>query len=215
MAIIWRAPLSLFPMVWIGVSFQPSSGHIRCARDKPGFSRGGASRRRAIVISMKTKMGRLMPESLQSFSTKTSVCAAKKLPRAVVGGLRRHRIPLLAVAGCEKGQKAEAAPPDVEVVSVTQEDVPITRGWVATLTGFVKAQIRAQGRICAHLAPEIRGDPSTAGALRHRVPRSGKGFLATLSGARRRMEPLRFRLEEHDDYASNVNGQTSTLNAVT
>ena len=38
----------------------------------------------------------------------------------------------------------EAAPPVVEVVEVTQKDVPITREWVATLTGKVNAQIRAQ-----------------------------------------------------------------------
>ena len=51
---------------------------------------------------------------------------------------------LLIVAGCEKEQKAEAAPPDVEVVTVTQKDVPIVKQMVATLTGLVNAQIRAQ-----------------------------------------------------------------------
>jgi len=51
---------------------------------------------------------------------------------------------LLFLAGCGEEKKAEAAPPDVEVVSVTQKDVPIVREWVATMTGFVNAQIRAQ-----------------------------------------------------------------------
>jgi len=37
-----------------------------------------------------------------------------------------------------------AGPPAVEVVEVLQKDVPITRDWVATLEGFVNAQIRAQ-----------------------------------------------------------------------
>jgi len=37
-----------------------------------------------------------------------------------------------------------AGPPAVEVVEVVQKDVPITREWVATLDGFVNAQIRAQ-----------------------------------------------------------------------
>jgi membrane fusion protein, multidrug efflux system len=46
--------------------------------------------------------------------------------------------------GCEKEKPVEAAPPVVEVVDVTQKDVPITREWVATLTGKVNAQIRAQ-----------------------------------------------------------------------
>src|SRR5271170_4496872 len=46
--------------------------------------------------------------------------------------------------GCGKEKPVEAAPPVVEVVEVTQKDVPITREWVATLTGKVNAQIRAQ-----------------------------------------------------------------------
>jgi membrane fusion protein (multidrug efflux system) len=45
---------------------------------------------------------------------------------------------------CRKEKQAEAAPPVVEVVEVTQKDVPITREWVATLTGKVNAEIRAQ-----------------------------------------------------------------------
>ncbi len=48
------------------------------------------------------------------------------------------------LSGCGEEKKAEAAAPDVEVVQVVQKDVPITREWVATLTGKVNAQIRAQ-----------------------------------------------------------------------
>jgi membrane fusion protein, multidrug efflux system len=50
----------------------------------------------------------------------------------------------LMLAGCNEEKKAEAAPADVEVVQVVQKDVPITREWVATLSGYVNAQIRAQ-----------------------------------------------------------------------
>src|SRR5271157_1148545 len=51
----------------------------------------------------------------------------------------------LFLAGCgEKKQAAAPPPPDVEVVQVTQEDVPITRDWVGTLDGLVNAQIVAQ-----------------------------------------------------------------------
>jgi membrane fusion protein (multidrug efflux system) len=46
-------------------------------------------------------------------------------------------------SGCDKQQPAEVAPV-VEVVEVTQKDVPITKEWVATLTGKVNAQIRSQ-----------------------------------------------------------------------
>jgi membrane fusion protein (multidrug efflux system) len=43
-----------------------------------------------------------------------------------------------------KEQAAPPPPPDVEVVEVAQQDVPITRDWVATFSGFVNADIRAQ-----------------------------------------------------------------------
>jgi membrane fusion protein, multidrug efflux system len=46
--------------------------------------------------------------------------------------------------GCGKMGPPPAGPPAVEVVEVLQKDVPITRDWVATLDGFVNAQIRAQ-----------------------------------------------------------------------
>jgi len=64
---------------------------------------------------------------------------------------RRHSKPALlflaaalsGLSGCEE-EKPPAAPPLVEVADVIQKDVPITREWVATLTGLVNAQIRAQ-----------------------------------------------------------------------
>jgi membrane fusion protein (multidrug efflux system) len=60
---------------------------------------------------------------------------------------------LAFAAGCGKGKTAEAAPPEVEVVEVTQKDVPITSQWVATLTGKVNAQIRAQ--VAGYLMQQI------------------------------------------------------------
>lgn len=51
---------------------------------------------------------------------------------------------VLCFAGCSKPSLPAAGPPSVEVVEVVQKDVPITREWVATLDGFVNAQIRAQ-----------------------------------------------------------------------
>jgi membrane fusion protein, multidrug efflux system len=48
------------------------------------------------------------------------------------------------LAGCETKQQAASVPPPVEFVEVTQKDVPVTKEWVATLDGFVNAQIRAQ-----------------------------------------------------------------------
>ena len=52
---------------------------------------------------------------------------------------------LLSVAGC--GGKSEAAappPPEVQVLPVQQKDVPIYGEWVATLDGYVNADIRPQ-----------------------------------------------------------------------
>jgi len=51
---------------------------------------------------------------------------------------------LLCSTGCEQAKPVSAAPADVDVTPVVQKDVPIIREWVATLTGKVNAQIRAQ-----------------------------------------------------------------------
>src|SRR5690348_7916402 len=48
------------------------------------------------------------------------------------------------LVGCAKTESAAPNPPSVEVLQVAQKDVPITKEWVATLDGFVNAQIRAQ-----------------------------------------------------------------------
>ena len=51
---------------------------------------------------------------------------------------------MISSVGCSKPAPPPAGPPAVEIVEVVQKDVPITREWVATLDGFVNAQIRAQ-----------------------------------------------------------------------
>lgn len=58
-------------------------------------------------------------------------------------------------SGCDKQQPAEVAPV-VEVVEVTQKDVPITKEWVATLTGKVNAQIRSQ--VAGYLMKQTYGN---------------------------------------------------------
>jgi membrane fusion protein (multidrug efflux system) len=47
-------------------------------------------------------------------------------------------------AGCKKSPQTGPPPPDVEVVSVQQKDVPIFTEWVGTMDGLVNATIRAQ-----------------------------------------------------------------------
>ena len=50
-----------------------------------------------------------------------------------------------AAVGCGKTNAAPAIPPsEVEVASVVQKDVPIFSEWVATLDGYVNAQIQPQ-----------------------------------------------------------------------
>ncbi|MGH8217142.1 MAG: efflux RND transporter periplasmic adaptor subunit [Steroidobacteraceae bacterium] len=51
---------------------------------------------------------------------------------------------LLACAGCSPSPKESTRPPEVEVVGVVQRDVPIHSEWVATLDGYVNAQIQPQ-----------------------------------------------------------------------
>jgi membrane fusion protein (multidrug efflux system) len=48
------------------------------------------------------------------------------------------------LTGCKKEQKAAPPPPEVEVVTVVQKDVPIYSEYVGTADGFVNATIRAQ-----------------------------------------------------------------------
>jgi len=58
------------------------------------------------------------------------------------------------IAGCgeRSGATAPATPPLVRVVSVVEEDVPISSEWVATLVGYINAQIRA--RVAGHLVSQ-------------------------------------------------------------
>jgi RND family efflux transporter MFP subunit len=54
-------------------------------------------------------------------------------------------VTLSAAVGCGKTNAAPAIPaPEVEVTSVVQKDVPIFSEWVATLDGYVNAQIQPQ-----------------------------------------------------------------------
>ena len=80
--------------------------------------------------------------------------------------IRRRFVPLAAtiaalataiyfIGGCSE-QKAAAGPPSVEIAPVVQKDVPIVREWVATLTGLVNAQIRAQ--VSGYLVKQLYGN---------------------------------------------------------
>ena len=63
-----------------------------------------------------------------------------------VGTLLFGVLGILSCAGCGKKASSDtpAHPPEVEVASVVQEDVPIYSEWVGTLDGYVNAQIQPQ-----------------------------------------------------------------------
>jgi RND family efflux transporter MFP subunit len=51
----------------------------------------------------------------------------------------------MLISGCNRGQATAAVPvPEVGVVAVEQRDVPVYSEWVATLDGYVNAEIRPQ-----------------------------------------------------------------------
>ncbi len=53
-------------------------------------------------------------------------------------------LPLVCLPGCGKKSTTEAAPPEVEVTRVVQQDVPLYAEYIATLDGYVNAEIRPQ-----------------------------------------------------------------------
>ena len=59
-------------------------------------------------------------------------------------GVALAGVVLLSLAGCAEEQKAAPAIPVVEVVEVTQRDVPIYMEWIGSLDGNVNAVIRPQ-----------------------------------------------------------------------
>lgn len=65
----------------------------------------------------------------------------------LVGGIVAVIVIILIVVAIRPNKHAQAAPagvPDVEVVHVQQEDVPIIHEWIGTLDGLVNADVRAQ-----------------------------------------------------------------------
>ena len=68
------------------------------------------------------------------------------LPRLHLYFMLAAAVPLLQACGGSPSQAAPAPPPapTVSIVSVTPETVPVSSEWVATLDGFVNAQIRPE-----------------------------------------------------------------------
>jgi RND family efflux transporter MFP subunit len=66
----------------------------------------------------------------------------------LIGGVLGLIVAALIVGAIRPNTHASAAqtaaPPDIEVVRVAQEDVPVFREWIGTLDGLVNADVRAQ-----------------------------------------------------------------------
>ena len=85
--------------------------------------------------------------------------------------------------GCNKPeQPSPPPPPTVEVIEVTQKDVPIHQEWVGTLDGMVNAHIMAQ--VSGYLIKQYyqEGQSVKKGQLLYEI--DPKVFQATLDGAR-------------------------------
>jgi multidrug efflux pump subunit AcrA (membrane-fusion protein) len=86
-------------------------------------------------------------------------------------------------SSCNRGRAATTAPaPEVEVATVEQRDVPVYSEWVATLDGYVNAQIRPQ------VSGYIIKQNYTEGSL---VRKGQVLFAASWSGGRTFAKPRR------------------------
>jgi RND family efflux transporter MFP subunit len=95
--------------------------------------------------------------------------------------------------GCGTKQQAAAPPPLVEFIEVTQKDVPITKDWVATLDGFVNAQIRAQVKGLLVKQNYSNGAFVTKGSSLFEI--DPRPFQATLDQARANLEQTKANLQ--------------------
>lgn len=107
------------------------------------------------------------------------------------GGRERHGALLalwlalilsVGASSCKKKQAASAPPPEVQVVTVTPKDVPITSEWIGTLDGYVNAQIRAQ--VTGYLLTQnyVEGSQVKKGDLLFQI--DPRPFEATLDQAK-------------------------------
>jgi RND family efflux transporter MFP subunit len=101
----------------------------------------------------------------------------------------------LLMAGCEKKKEVVAPPPpDVEVVQVEQRDVPISKEWVATMNGFINADVKAQ--VSGYLLKQLYANGAfvTKGQPMFQIdPRT---FQASLDQAKAEVEQAQGKLQQ-------------------
>jgi len=93
-------------------------------------------------VKFHTRVNELLPESGASRTTLPPSPTERKatLPTVIL------MVTLgIFASSCNRGRAATAAPlPEVEVATAEQRDVPVYSEWVATLDGYVNAEIRPQ-----------------------------------------------------------------------
>lgn len=98
-------------------------------------------------------------------------------------GVRVLRSGCLAIllAGCKHAETPPRRPPVVEVIRVLQQNVPIYREWVATLDGYVNAQI--QPKVTGYVIAQrfVEGSQVSKGQILFEI--DPRPFVATLRQA--------------------------------
>lgn len=104
---------------------------------------------------------------------------------------------ILAAGGCSRPTVQQPPPPIVTVAAVEQRDVPVTQEWVASLGGFVDAQIRAQ--VSGYLLRQDykEGSAVKAGDLLFEI--DPRPFQAALSQAEAQLAQARAQLGKAEE----------------
>jgi membrane fusion protein (multidrug efflux system) len=101
---------------------------------------------------------------------------------------------LALAGGCKRKEQTAAKPPEVEVVSVTQRDVPIFREWVGTTEGNDNASISAEVSGYLMSRDYVEGSVVTNGQLMFQI--DPRPFQATLDHAKSDLDQARATQEK-------------------
>jgi membrane fusion protein (multidrug efflux system) len=103
--------------------------------------------------------------------------------------------PLLVTSCAEKKvESAAPPPPDVEVVQVTPQDVPITKEWVATLKGLINAEIRSQ--VAGYIVRQVYVNGATVKKGQVLFEIDSRPFQATVDQANANLQTARAALQQ-------------------
>jgi membrane fusion protein (multidrug efflux system) len=121
---------------------------------------------------------------------------------------------LLAEAGCASkstGEGNRAAPVEVQVVTVSQRDVPIYQEWIGTLDGYVNADIKAE--VSGYLIEQSyrEGTFVTKGQLLFQI--DPRPFQATLDQAQGQLSQSKGGLEQARAQLSQAEAQVAVAQA--